>query len=110
MKTSTRQIADATIVDVVGHIDLHSSSDLRKVLQETLRDKTALRVVVNLQRVDYMDSSGVAALVEGLKTSMGLNTRFVLCGLGPAVKEILKLTQLLSVFQVCESEEQALRA
>ncbi|HJY86232.1 MAG TPA: STAS domain-containing protein [Candidatus Acidoferrales bacterium] len=110
MKTSTRQVGDATIVDVVGQIDLHSSSDLRKVLQETLRGKTAARVVVNLGRVDYIDSSGVAALVEGLKTSMGLKIRFVLCGLGPAVKELLKLTQLLSVFQVCESEEQALRA
>jgi anti-sigma B factor antagonist len=97
------------IVDVVGQIDLHSSPDLRKVLLDALREKSAPRVVVNLERVDYMDSSGVAALVEGLKTSMGLSTRFVLCGLGPAVKEMLKLTQLLSVFQVCESEEQALR-
>jgi anti-sigma B factor antagonist len=110
VKTSTRQVGDATIVDVVGQIDLHSSPDLRKVLLEALREKSAPRVVVNLERVDYMDSSGVAALVEGLKTSMGLNTRFVLCRLGPAVKEMLKLTQLLSVFQVCESEEQALRA
>lgn len=109
MKTSTRQVGNATIVDVVGAIDLHSSPDLRKVLLEALREKSAPRVVVNLQRVDYIDSSGVAALVEGLKTSMGLNSRFVLYGLGPAVREMLKLTQLMSVFQVCESEEEALR-
>ncbi len=109
MKTSTRQVGNATIVDVVGAIDLHSSPDLRKVLLEALREKSAPRVVANLQRVDYIDSSGVAALVEGLKTSMGLNSRFVLYGLGPAVREMLKLTQLMSVFQVCESEEEALR-
>lgn len=110
MKASTRQVGNATVVDIVGAVDLHSSPDLRKLLLETVREKAAPRVVVNLERVDYIDSSGIAALVEGLKTSMGLKSRFVLCGLGPAVREVLKLTQLITVFQVCENEEQALRA
>ncbi len=110
MQISTRQSGDATIVDVVGDIDLHNSPDVRKVLLEALREKRAPRVLVNLQAVGYIDSSGVASLVEGLKASQNLKSRIILFGLSPAAREVLELTRLIKLFEVYENEEQALGA
>jgi len=56
----------------------------------------------------YIDSSGVASLVEGLKASRDLGSRFVLFGLSPSAREVLQLSRLLKVFDVCDNEEQAL--
>lgn len=66
------------------------------------------RVVLNLSDVRYIDSSGVALLVEGLKASRDLGSRFVLFGLSTAAREILQLSRLIKIFEIYESEEQVL--
>ena len=110
MQISTRQSGTSTIVDVVGDIDLYNSPEIRKILLETIRDKRSPRVVINLKEVRYIDSSGVASLVEGLKVARNVNCRFVLFGLSPAAREVLELSRLIKVFEVYDSEEQALAA
>lgn len=110
MQVSTRPAGTATIVDVVGDIDLYNSPDIRKVLLDELRTKRAPAVIVNLTRVRYIDSSGVASLVEGLKISRELQSKFILFGLSPAAREVLELSRLIKVFSVCESEEEAVNA
>ena len=56
----------------------------------------------------YIDSSGVASLVEGLKASRDLNLRFILFGLSPSAREVLQLSRLLKIFEVYDDEDQAL--
>ncbi len=108
MQISTRQSGNATIVDVVGDIDLYNSPEVRKVLLGALREQRAPRVIVNLKAVKYIDSSGVASLVEGLKVSRDLRSRFILIGLSPAAREVLELSRLIKVFEVYDNEDQAL--
>ncbi|HEV2495983.1 MAG TPA: STAS domain-containing protein [Terriglobia bacterium] len=108
MQTSLRRSGNIVIVDVVGDIDLHNSPRLRKTLLQTLQE--AQRVVVNLEQVRYIDSSGIASLVEGLKESQSLKSRFILFGLSKAAREVLRLTRLINVFEVYETEKQALDA
>jgi anti-sigma B factor antagonist len=108
-KIATRQAGNATIVDVVGDITLYNSPEVRKVLLGLLREKRVPRVIVNMKSVKYIDSAGVASLVEGLKVSRDLKSRFVLYGLSPAAREVLELTRLNKVFEIHESEEEALR-
>lgn len=110
MQISTRQSNNATIIDVSGDIDLYNSPELRKVLLAALRDQPASRVIVNLTAVKYIDSSGVASLVEGLKVSRDTGSRFILVGLSQAAREVLELSRLIKVFEVRENEEQALNA
>lgn len=108
MQISTRTSGATTIVDVRGDIDLSNSPEVRRVLLTALREKRAPRVLVNLKAVKYIDSSGVASLVEGLKVSRDLGSRFILFGLSPAAREVLELSRLIRVFEVTEDEEQAL--
>ena len=109
MDISTRQSGTGTIVDVVGDITLYNSPQVRKVLLELLKDKKAPRVIVNLERVRYIDSAGVASLVEGLKLSRDLKSTFALFGLSRTAREVLELTRLIKVFEVYNTEEEALR-
>ena len=109
MEIATRQAGNATIVDVVGDITLYNSPEVRKVLLGLLREKRVPRVIVNMKSVKYIDSAGVASLVEGLKVSRDLKSRFVLYGLSPAAREVLELTRLNRVFEIHENEEEALR-
>ena len=108
MELSTRQVRNATIVDVVGDITLYNSPTVRKTLIDLLKGKHVPRVIVNLEKVRYIDSAGVASLVEGLKISRDLKCEFSLYGLTRTTREVLELTRLIKVFDVYETEQEAL--
>ncbi len=108
LKSSTRIEKATTIVDVDGQIDLGSSPALRKTLLDCLRGTD--RVAVNLMAVKYIDSSGIASLLEVLKEARRSNKKLVLFGLTKSVLQVLQLTRLNGVFEILETEEQALEA
>src|SRR5215470_3728890 len=107
MQISARYLDRTTILDVSGDIDLASSPELRKALLRELREMRIPRLVLNLKAVEYVDSSGVASLVEALKASRDTGSRLILFGLNSAVREVLQLSKLLSIFDNAETEEQA---
>jgi anti-sigma B factor antagonist len=107
VKISTRRVDNATIVDVSGNIDMSNSPEVRKALLRELREK-GVRVALNLTGVGYIDSSGVASLVEGLKASRESGSRFILFGLNDAAREVLKISRLLKLFEVYDNETQAI--
>jgi len=78
MQISTHKSRQATIVEIRGDIDLYNPPEVRKVLLDLLREKRVPRVVVNLSQVKYIDPSGVASLVEGLKVSRTQHSKFIL--------------------------------
>jgi anti-sigma B factor antagonist len=108
VQISARRHDNVTIFDLRGDLDFANSRELRQsVLQEIQKSRTA-RVVVNLSQVRYIDSSGVATLVEGLKASRDLGSRFILFGLSTTAHEVLQLSRLIKVFEIYDNEPQAL--
>ena len=110
MQISARHLDKITIFDISGDIDLATSPELRKPLLRELREVRTPKVVLNLKAVRYIDSSGVASLVEGLKASRDVGARFILFGLNTTVREVLQLSKLVRIFEICENEEQAVAA
>ena len=108
MQISARHLENTTIFDVIGDIDLANSPAVRKALLVELREKKIPRVIMNLQGVKYIDSSGIASLVEGLKASRDVQSRFILFGLSKSAREVLQLSRLIKLFEIYENEEQAL--
>jgi anti-sigma B factor antagonist len=108
VQISSREFDKTIIFDVSGDIDLANSPAVRKALLREMRDKRTPRVVMNMSKVRYIDSSGVASLVEGLKASRDVGTRFILFGLSTTAREVLQLSRLLKIFEVYDNEEQAL--
>lgn len=109
MQIQARYLDRITILAISGDIDLATSPELRKALLHELREARMPRVVLNLKAVRYIDSSGVASLVEGLKASRDLGARLILCGMNTTVREVLQLSKLLKIFETYESEEQAIQ-
>src|SRR5438445_12947751 len=110
MRISIRRVDNATIVDVSGDIDLANSPEVRKALLHELRDDRRPRVVLNLSAVRYIDSSGVASLLESLKASRDIGSRFILVGLSGPAREVLQLSHLVKLFEIYDTEVEALGA
>ncbi len=107
MQIAARHLDKITIFDITGDIDLATSPELRKALLRELRELKMPRVVLNLKSVRYIDSSGVASLVEGLKASRDVGSRLVLFGLNRTVRDVLQLSKLVKIFEICEDEAQS---
>jgi anti-sigma B factor antagonist len=108
VQISARRQGKTTIFDVSGDVDFANSRELRQSVLHELQENRVARVVVNLNQVNYIDSSGVASLVEGLKASRDIGSRFILFGLSTSAREVLQLSRLIKVFEVYDDEEQAL--
>jgi len=110
VEISARRMDKTTILDISGDIDLAHSSEVRRIILLEFREKRTPRVVLNLLKVNYIDSSGVASLVEGLKASRDVGSRLILFGLSPIAHEVLQLSRLLKIFEIYDTEEKALAA
>jgi anti-sigma B factor antagonist len=106
VKISVRDVGDAKVVEVEGDVDLGTSRVLRRTLFESL--PRATKLALNLGAIRYIDSSGIATLIEVLKDSQRLNKQFVLFGLSPAVEDVFRLTHVIRIFQVFSTEQEAL--
>ena len=110
MQIDARSSEGRVILDVKGDIDLAHSPAMRKALLGEIKEKRTPTVLLNLGKVRYMDSSGIASLVEGLKAARDLGTRLILYGLTPTVREVMELSRLQRIFEIYDNEEQALSA
>jgi len=106
MKISVREAGVTTVVEVAGDVDLGTSPDLRRTLFDALTH--APKLALNLAAIRYIDSSGIATLIEVLKDSQLRNKQFVLFGLSPAVQQVFRLTHVARIFQIFQTEEEAL--
>jgi anti-sigma B factor antagonist len=98
-----------SVVQVSGDIDLKSSPELRATILDLFEKRHQERVILDLTGVHYLDSSGIASLVEGLQEAKKHNARFILAGLQEAPKHVLELTRLAKVFEITNTVEEALR-
>ena len=104
---STKEENGIALVFVAGEIDMFTSPNLRDTLLPYFIPSTR-GVVVDLSKVSFMDSSGIATLVEGLQWSKKENRQFVLAGLGDTVFNALSLTKLDKVFRIEQDTDAAL--
>ncbi len=109
MEINVKRDGVCSVIYVTGDVDLHSSPALRDTILELFQKRGQEKVVVNLSNVPYVDSSGIASLVEGLQEARKRNGRFVLVGLNEGPRHVLELTRLLSVFEIAATEEEAVR-
>ena len=94
-------------ITVSGDIDMSSSTKMRDALTPLFHSNNKV-IVVDLSGVSYIDSSGIATLVEGLQWGHNSNNKFRLAALTPGVKDVFEIARLLTVFEVFDTKEQAL--
>ncbi len=88
-------------------LDAHNSGDLKAEMLNIFEDGKN-NLVVDLQEVRFIDSSGLGALVSGFKNASARNGNLKLCGLQPQVKSMFELTRLHRVFEIFPSSQEAM--
>lgn len=101
----TRSEQGFQVLALSGEVDLSWSGDIRRRILDSLRAEGA--VLVELSEVSYIDSSGIAALVEGYQTARTNDQRFGLVNVSQAVMSVLKLARLDEVFPIYSSVDAA---
>jgi len=104
MKLALEEKKGFKIIHSEGTVDLYSSPELREEIQRQFKKCTTL--IIDLSGVEYIDSSGIATLVEGLQVSKKLGKRFILTGITEQVKDVFNLARLEKVFSIYNSVEE----
>jgi len=102
INTHTSENGEAR-VEVRGNVTIHSSPELRRALLPLFADGYSM-IRVDLTEVGFIDSSGIATLVEGLKWARESGGRFVLAGLSDKVRDVFELAKLDTVFDIEATE------
>ena len=105
MEIAFKDIGEHKVIEVTGEVDLYNVSELKKALF-SITDGRVKSVVVDMKNVNYMDSSGIGALVAGQKKMRAHNGKFALMNIHDDVLNILKLATLDKFFKIYESEEE----
>src|SRR5687767_1716193 len=104
MNVNVRKAGDVTIVDLKGKITIGSGdAALRQAIQEVM-NSGANKVLINMADVTTIDSSGIGELVSAYTTATNRGARLKLINLPAKVTDILTITQLITVFDVYDSE------
>ncbi len=107
MDVTREQHGDSVLLAVAGNIDIYTSPELRGELKVAL-DSKAPRIVVDLGQVTFVDSSGLATLIEALQRVNEYEGKLRLCSLAKTVLGVFQLSNLDSLFDIRPDRESAL--
>ena len=102
LEVNVERRGDAVVVSPQGEIAYSEATPFRVAVKRVM-DGRPKRVVIDLSHVDYMNTPGLAVMVEALQTARKSQTRLVLCGINPKVKAILQIAKLNTVFEIVET-------
>ncbi len=97
------------VLPLEGEIDLHVSPGIANSLK-TMAQAKPETLVVDLSQVGYIDSSGLAVLIEAMQSVVGYGGKFALAGLQESVRPIFEIARLDQVFRIFPSVDAALAA
>lgn len=108
MKIEVQHHQGVTVLSPKGRITIGVGDVLlREAIQEALA-AGSLNILINMEAVTTIDSSGIGELVSGYTTVTNRGGKLKLCNLPPKVLDILQVTQLITVFEVFDTEQEAL--
>ncbi len=96
----------ATVLRPMGDIDMARAPAMRSAVAAAVRDRPPT-LILDLSQVSYVDSSGIATLVEALQVSIRNKVRLVLVGINPRVQSAFEITRLVGLFTISETVTKA---
>jgi len=101
---------DLVLCRLDGELDINTAPAVKKMFDAKVVGKKAGKVAVDFKGVTYVDSSGLATLVEILKNMRRYGGRMNLCGLAPKIKSLFEITKLDKLFEILADEGEAVAA
>lgn len=110
MDLETKKIDnDIMVIYLSGRLDVLMSVDIEKEIHKIIdRDKSHL--LLNLGGVEYISSSGIRIFVSSMRILKNLNRKLKICNMNNAVKKIFEVVELMDMFEIYETEKEALQS
>ena len=109
LNIQTRQEGNASVVTIQGKVNFEVTAQLRDVIRDTVTTLQPKLLVINLESVSFIDSSGLGLLVAARNSVDKNSGKLHLCGLPPQVKKTFDQTNLTNYFSIFTTEQDALR-
>jgi len=109
MEVKSRQRDGRTVVDVSGELVMRTSAKLQKKLTELVAAETT-PIIINFEEVSFMDSSGLATLVECMLGVRKYKGDLRLYGVSANIRQVFKVLKLDKIFSIYSSEKEALES
>ncbi len=106
IKVETKQIKNSHIISVQGEIDVYTSPRVKETINELI-EKENYNLIINLEEVRYIDSTGLGVLIGALKKVREHNGSINLICTNPQIKKIFNITGLVKIFGIFKNEEEA---
>jgi anti-sigma B factor antagonist len=106
MQVSRRKVQDFEVVALDGTLDAAVAQKVRNEFKEMISSGSS-QVIVDLEKVKFIDSSGLSALVTGFKAARAAGGDMALINLAPAVRSIIELTRLHRIMEIFDDEASA---
>ena len=103
MEIKLLQVEEIAVYHVNGEINISTSPDLKKQFEK----QPSKKIIVNLEKVTYIDSSGLATLVEMLKKTRSQGGALGLAGMSDKVKSLFEITKLDKLFSIFPNQDEA---
>jgi anti-sigma B factor antagonist len=110
LKITNKEIDGVAVLSLDGRIVLGEETSALREKVKSLLGEGKKNILLNLSNVTQIDSSGLGALVTAYSSAKSGGASLRLCNLGSRSRELLQITKLYTVFEVSDTEEDALRA
>ncbi|MDR2185936.1 MAG: STAS domain-containing protein [Treponema sp.] len=108
MELRIRRSKTIYIIDIQGEMDLYNSFKLKELLMKMIEKKIE-NFIINMDEVEYIDSSGIGALIFISSTIKKMNLRLAITNIHGSVKKVIELTKLTGYFPIVPTLEDAIK-
>lgn len=106
----TKQIDEKLVVYLVGRLDVSVANDVEEELSRLIDQENHRHIILNMDQVEYMSSSVFRACIATLRKLNAREGTLKLCNIRPSVKRIFDVIELTSLFDIYDTEDEALKS
>ena len=110
MELKTKKVDNVVEIFLSGRLDVHLSAEIEKEINNIIQNQPDKHLLLNLKEVEYMSSSGLRIFVSTMRILKESKRKLKLCNMNSAVKKIFEVVELMDMFDIHETEEEALKS
>lgn len=105
-----KRTRNVLVVRLNGELDHHTAAQVRQVIEDELNHELVSHLVLNLEKLDFMDSSGLGVILGRYKRVAQMGGKMTLCSVQPSIKRIMEMSGLFKILQMFQDENSAVSA
>lgn len=104
MQIKLKSSNQVSLFELEGSLDIYTSLDLKASLEENVKAK-GTTVILDMEKLTYIDSSGIGIVIKALNYVQGLSGKLIVANLKPPIEKVFRVSGLISYFEILNGEE-----